>query len=191
MIFDTNQEAPEAPEASEGEGESETSVETVAVPKSEWEKSQRTIGSLKRQVKDLSKPKDDTPAPKEQSDDSAADARFERIAFKQAGITHDEDKELARKTAKKWGMDLDEVLEDDDFKVKLEKQQSNRANVDATSNIQGDSGKGTVQAKHTAEYWIAKGTPPTADQVSDGKVRAKIMRAMMAHQKSGGQFYNS
>ena len=57
------------------------------------------------------------------------------MALRQAGLSHQDDIDLARSTAKKWGVDLVDVLADDDFKVKLERQQTNRSNADATSNI--------------------------------------------------------
>jgi len=110
------------------------------------------------------------------------------MALRQAGITHTDDVELAQRTAKKWGVDIDEVLADEDFKVKLERQQSGRANVEATSNIKGSVG--TSQAKNTPEYWIAKGVPPSAADVPDRKTRATIARAMMTSSKDTKKFYN-
>ena len=87
-------------------------------------------------------------------------------------------------------MDIDEVLADEDFKVKLEKQQTGRANVEATSNIRG--GTGSPQAKSSPEYWIAKGVPPTANDIPDSKARRKINVAFFKSGKQEGtKFYNS
>ena len=111
------------------------------------------------------------------------------MSLRQAGITNQDDIELAQKTAQKWGVDIDEVLADEDFKIKLERQQTARSNVAATSNIRGNTGQ--TSAKNTPEYWIAKGTPPDAASVPDRKARAKIARAMMANAKgTGKKFYN-
>jgi hypothetical protein len=78
---------------------------------------------------------------------------------------------------------------DYDFKAKLERQQTARNNIVATSNIRG--GQGQSQAKNTPEYWIAKGVPPTSADIPDRKTRAKIARAMMANTSTGGKkFYN-
>ena len=115
--------------------------------------------------------------------------RLEKLALGQAGITHQEDIELARNTAKKWNMEIDEVLADDDFKAKLERQQTNRANLDAT-NVRGGSNS-SVQAKSKPEYWIAKGVPPTPEDLPDRKARAKIIRAMMDKAKTSGKTYYS
>lgn len=192
MIFDTNQEAGAQAQESAVEGEQEHE-EVVTIKKSDYEKLNQTLGSLKRENKDLKKPKDpgETTEKTNDPDQSALlQAKVEKMALRTAGITHPDDVDLARKTAKKWNMDIDEVIDDEDFKVKLEKQQGTRANADATSHVKGDQGT-SVQAKHTAEYWIAKGTPPTADQVPDRKLRGKIARAMMASAKNGGKTFYS
>lgn len=105
-----------------------------------------------------------------------------------AGITAEDEIELARDIAKKWGMEIDKLVDDDDFKAKLEKLRTSKANADAVSNIKG--GQGTSQAKNTPEYWIAKGTPPSMTDVPDRKTRAKIARAMMDSAKNSKKFYN-
>ena len=186
MILDENQEVTEAPEAPEGEGSVETEEDIVTLKKGEYEKMNQTLGALKRELKDLRKSKEE---PKETPQtDSALLEKFERVALKSAGITHPDDVELAKTMAKKWGMDIDQVVDDEDFKMKLERQQTTRANAEATSNIRGD--KGRTQAKDTPDYWIAKGTPPTVDQVPNRKIRAQIARAMVANAKSSKTFYN-
>lgn len=176
------------------EGEGESSSDTITLSKSDWEKHNQTLGSLKRELKDLKKPKEetkDTSTTNQKPDESHLLKKLENMALRTAGITHPDDIELARKTAEKWKVDIDEVLSDDDFKVKLEKQQSNRSNVEATSNVKG-SGAGASQAKNTAEYWIGKGHPPKASDVPDRKVRAKILRAFMDQGKGMGEnrYYN-
>ena len=112
----------------------------------------------------------------------------EKTYLRSAGITDSEEIELAFSTAKKWGVGIDQVVDDEDFKVKLDRHRTNKSNLAATSGIK--SGQGDSQAKNTPEYWIAKGVPPTADQVSDRKTRAKIARAMMGNAKNGKKFYN-
>lgn len=170
-------------------GEGENQVETVAVPKEEYDKLNQDLGSLKRELKDLKKSSDS----KETKTDSKPDEnrlleKLEKMSLRQAEITHEDDVKLAKDTAKKWGMDLEDVLLDEDFKVKLERQRTSRDNIAATSKIRG--GAGTSQAKNTPEYWIAKGVPPTQADVPDRKTRAKIARAMMANVKTGKKFYN-
>lgn len=189
MNSETNQEGVVTPIINEGEGEAKVEVETVAIPKTDWDKMNETVGSLKRELKDLKKPVEKTSSKNDKSSDNVPLERLEKIVLKQAGLDHADDIELARNTAKKWGVDIEEVLVDEDFKVKLERQQTSRANTIATSGIR--SGAGTSQAKNTPEYWVQKGTPPTPADVPDRKTRATILRAMMANGKSGGKkFYN-
>lgn len=172
----------------ESEG-SESKEETVALSKSEYEKLNQTLGSLKRELKDLKqKPREESVKESSKADTAPLLEKLERMTLRQAGLTESEDIELARNTAKKWGIDIDEVLLDEDFKIKLERQQTNRANAMATSKIKG--GAGTSQAKNTAEYWQAKGTPPTPNDVPDRATRAKIVRSMMESAKVGKKFYN-
>jgi hypothetical protein len=173
----------------EGEGATQE-VETISISKSDYEKLNQTLGSLKRELKDYKKSKETTKETPEKTttDESKLAEKVEKMALRQAGISHPEDIELARKTAKKWKVDIDDVLGDEDFKVKLEKQQTSRANVEATSGVKG--GAGTSGAKFTKEYWIAKGHPPTPAEVPDRKLRASITRSMMESSKSSKKFYN-
>lgn len=147
-----------------------------------------TLKAKEAELEALRKPTTQPEKNESKADDSKLLEKLERLSLRTAGIDHPDDIELARNTAKKWNMDIDEVLADEDFKVKLERQQTTRANAVATSNIRG--GAGTSQAKNTPEYWIAKGVPPTADQVPDRKTRAKIARAMMGSNANGKKFYN-
>lgn len=172
------------------EGGEGNEPEVISIPKGDYEKLNQTLGSLKRELKDLRKSKDE---PKEtpktnQPEENKLLERIEKMSLRQAGIDHSDDIELARNTAKKWNMEIEDVLADDDFKLKLERQQTSRANTVATSNVKG--GQGQSQAKNTPEYWIAKGAPPSATDVPDRKTRAKIARAMMGAAKSSKTFYS-
>ena len=177
-----------------GAGEGESS-DVVTLSKSEWEKHNQTLGSLKRQIKDLTKPKDEpkeTPIQNQKSDDALLQ-RLEKVTLKQHNVSHLDDIELARNTAKKWGMDLEDVLGDEDFLLKLGKQQTARANIEATSGIKGDS-SGKSSAKSSAEYWMTLGKAPTDEELATNKISrresAKIMRHFMKSKGSNKKFYN-
>lgn len=190
MSTETNQTAVSA-ETDAGEGSQSTELETIAIPKKDYDSLNQTVGSLKRELKDLKKSQTSTETPTNQTkaDESALLQKLERISLRQAGLTHQDDIDLARATAKKWGMDIDEVLLDEDFKVKLEKNQTKRSNEIATSDIKG--GQGPSQAKNTPEYWMKLGRPPSREEVTDRKVRAKIARSFMSkNDGSGMSFYN-
>lgn len=173
-------------------GEGEAHVETVSISKKDYDTMNQTLGSLKKELKDFKKAAEkttETPTQETKTEESALLQKIERQSLRIAGVTHQDDMELARTTAKKWGMDIDEVLDDEDFKVKLERQQTARSNAVATSNVRG--GAGSQSAKNSPEYWIAKGTPPSATDVPDRKTRATIARAMMKNAgTSGKKFYN-
>lgn len=145
------------------------------------------IASLKRSMKKATSKPEKTEAATEKApaDDSGL---LEKAFLRTASITDKAEVELALETAKKWDMSVDALVDDEDFKIKLEKHRTQVSNEKATSNVKGDQGGST--AKDTAEYWIAKGVPPTREQVPDRKTRAKIARAMMASEKDTKKFYN-
>lgn len=163
--------------------------EVVSIPKKDYDLLNQTLGSLKRELKDLKKPKDspgETTATKGQTEDSQLLAK----AFLRAsGLTTPKQMELALSTAKKWGVSVDQLVDDEDFQLKLEKLRTQESNELATASVKGD-GAGATQAKYTPEYWIAKGTPPTPSDIPDRKMRVKIHRAMIDNTKSGKKFYN-
>ena len=194
MPPEQKQEVSVAPEADGGEG-----TDTVTLSKAEYEKLNQTIGAFKREIKDLRKPKDEPKETPQKTETGELEKEVERLrektekaTLKSAGLSHEDDIKLAKDTAKKWGVELEDLIDDDDFKVKLQKQQDARTNADATSNVKGDKG-GKVSAKDSVDYWMAKGKPPTAQELPDFKKRAEILRAFHVKEKgtSGGKFYNS
>lgn len=187
MSTEENQDAGAQADKGAGEGETKVEIETIAVPKADYDKLNETIGSMKRELKDLKKPKEETKeTPKTNQTD---DSRLTQKAYlRSAGIIDADEVELALSTAKKWGEPIDSIVDDDDFKVKLEKLRTQKTNELAISNVKG-SGQGS-QAKNTPEYWIAKGIPPSPNDVPDRKTRAKIARAMVSNTKSSKTFYN-
>lgn len=186
MSTETNQEAVVAPEDATGEAGATNQVETVAVNKAEYDKLNQELGSLKRDLKDLKKAKEEArePSPKEPDAPDLSQKAFLRAA----GLTDAEEVDLALATAKKWGLAVDVLVDDADWKDKLEKHRTTKANETATSDVKGSGN--TQQASQTPEYWIAKGTAPTAEQIPDRKTRAKIARAIMASAKNSKTFYS-
>lgn len=191
-MAETNEDVVVDTETNEGEGE----VETLSIPKKDYEKLNQDLGSLKRELKDLKKAKEESKEAKETPQtkpDNALLQRMEKIAFKQHNISHEDDMELARNTAKKWGMEVEDVLGDDDFQVKLKKLQDSRANVEATSGIKGD-GSGKTAAKSKADFWINSNTPPSDEDVATNKISrselSKIMTHFIKNKGSNKVFYN-
>ncbi len=147
--------------------------------------------ALRDQLAEI-KSKETPPDKKDSKPDDALLQRLEKLALKTAGISHADDIELARNTAKKWGMDLEDAIGDEDFKVKLEKLQTARANVEATSGVRGSAGQANSKGK--ADYWIGKNAPPTDEDVTANRIPrgelGKIARHFMANKGSGKKFYN-
>jgi len=182
------EEASVTPEENTGEEttEEETQENIVTLSKEEYDTLNQTLGSLKKEVKDLKKSKE---TPKETPKSNQTDSDLLQKAFlRSAAITAEDEVELALETARKWDMSVDKLVDDEDFQIKLDKLRTKKSNEQATSGVRGDaSGSDT---KNTPEYWIAKGAPPTREDVPDRKTRAKIARAFLSNQKQGKTFYN-
>ena len=189
---ETNEEVVTAPEASEGDAEGTVAVEEKSERLTELEaelsKRDETIGSLKREVKDLKKPKDEPKTEKTPKAEPEDNDLLQKTYLRAADITAEDEVELALKLSEKTGLSLDKLVDDDYFKHELVKLRDAKATADATSNVKGDAGK--AGAKDTPEYWIAKGAPPSREEVPDRKTRAKIAKAFLAHGKTGKTFYN-
>lgn len=185
--MDKNEEVVVDTENNEAEGQNQENI--VTLKRDEYERLNQTLGSLKRELKDLKKPKEPEETAKTNQPDNSLFERVEKMALRQAGITHQEDIDLMRSLAKKWNMDIEEVVVDEDALVKLERQRTSRANVEATSGVKGSSS--TSAAKETVEYWRAKGVPPTANDIPNAKIRRKINVELFKSSKGGGiKFYN-
>ena len=86
------------------------------------------------------------------------------------------------------GQDLDTLLENDYFKSKLEKFRALAQTADATPSGKRSSGVAT----ESVEYWVAKAGNNTENLEEVPKdMRQKVVNAILAKEKSKGQFYNS
>ena len=190
MSSDTNNQDG-APDVQPDAGEGQKASERFDVPKAEYDellKDRAALGSLKRELKDLKKSLEakDTPTEKTKTDNYGL---LQKGYLRTAGITAEDEVELALSTAKKWDMEVDKLIDDEDFQLKLKRAREAKANVAATQGIKGETG--SSQAKFTTEYWKAKGAPPTPNDVPDRKVRQKIVREMRdSMSNKGTKFYN-
>ena len=185
-------------------------IETEGNETTDWKAEHKTLTekairsrertkSLREELKALKLENDglkkSTPSPSPQNkkeDKSDEFGLVHKSVLYSLGITGDEEVELARSTAKKWGIsydNIDKLAKDEDFKIKLEKLRTERSNADAISNLKG--GGGRTDAKTSPDYWVAKGVVPTPEQVPDRKMRTAIVRAFMKSAgKSDKKFYN-
>lgn len=182
-----NEEVVVNTENNEGESESQDN-DTVSLSRAEYEKLNQTLGSLKRELKDYKKPKEESRETPKTNSSPDENRLLEKAYLRSANIVDSEEVELALQTANKWGMSIDKLVDDEDFQMKLNKLRTQKSNEIATSGIKGSAG--TSQAKLTADYWIAKGTPPSPQDVPDRKTRVKIARAFMESAKNSKKFYN-
>jgi len=156
MNTETNQDEVVG-ENNEGEG----TKEVVTLSKEEYGKLNETIGSLKRDLKDLKKAKEETPEKTEP--DNKLLERLDKMALQVAGITEVDEVELFNKWKKETGREADDIVGNSIFKKELEDLKIAKANQKATSEIQG--GRGESGAKSTPGFWIAKAT-----KGADGKL---------------------
>ena len=179
----------------EGAEENEELDGKIQLSKDEYDKlkaSEATIGSLKRELKDLRKSAD---ANKEKSNDTPKNQTEEfgllqKTYLRAASITEEDEIELARDIQKKIGIEWDKLVDDDYFQGKLQKLRDAKANA-AAADIGRRGGAAPSGAKNTPEYWMQKGDLPDAKTVSDRKTRVSIIQAIKdKQQNAGGTFYN-
>ena len=132
---------------------------------------------------------DKKPEPKKSDEDFGL---LELTFLKGEDIKSEDEIEFVKKELKEAGLTNDQLpklFANKYFKSQLDEFKTEKANVKAVAGIKGGRG-GESEAKNTPEYWIAKGVPPTPEQVPDRQTRVKIARAMMNNEKSGKKFYN-
>lgn len=148
------------------------------------------IGSLKRTAKKTTKEtKTDTPEKTAKTDSPDLQKTVDELTLDIAGIKEQDEIDLYNRLKEETGKNGKDLLNSKYFQAELEGLRTDRSNADAASNVSGDKTK--VAAKDSPEYWLAKGQPPTPEQVPDRKKRAEIARAFIGKGKTNGKtFYN-
>lgn len=142
---------------------------------------------IKNEKKEIKIEKKDKPEAKSDEEFGLLELTF----LKGEDIKSEEEIAFVKKELEEAGLskeNLPKLLSNKYFKAQLEEFKTEKANIKATSGVEG--GGGDSKAVNTPEYWISKGVPPTKEQVPDRKTRAKIARAMIASSKSTKTFYN-
>lgn len=166
----------------------EGEVAEIKLSKAEYDElvgNKATVGSLKRELKDLKKSLEQkTETPEVKSDEFGL---LQKTFLTASGIKDADEIELAKEIQKKTGVEWDKLVEDDYFQSRLTKLRNTKENAAATD-VTGGSGGGVGK---TADYFIAKGVPPTAKDIPDRKARVAVINQMMEAEKNGGgKFYN-
>lgn len=135
-------------------GEEETVVEeeTISIPKKEWEKTNQTMGSLKKEIKDLKKvvaPKEETPTSK--STGELDDTQLDYLDLK--GVTEEEDIKVIQSVMQKTGQTVRQALKDEYVIAKLKDLKVSRDVKNATPSATKRSGQ---QSTDNEDYWFQK-----------------------------------
>ena len=152
--------------------------ESVSISKEEYQKLNQTLGSLKRELKDLKKPNEEV---SERSNKSGGLDYGEKAFLVANGIKGDENK-LVEDAMKKTGGTLEEVLSNPYFQAQLKETRDLAVTTDAIP--KGRSGNNVPT--DSVEYWMTK----PIEEVPQN-MRAKVVNAKLASDKSKGMFYNS
>jgi len=127
---------------------------------------------------------------KETKPDDKLLEKIDGLTLQAGGIKEKDEVELADKWKEQTGRELTEVLANEIFQKELQQLRDDKANAVATTDVKGDGA--TSDAKSKVEYYRAKGTHPTPEDISDRKARVKIIRELMKDESSSGgfKFYN-
>lgn len=138
-------------ENNEGEGEATHEEETISIPKKDYDTLNQTVGSLKREVKDLKKstPKEETPLPKPTGE--LDDTQLDYLDLK--GISEDEDIAIIKSVMSKTGQTVRQALKDEYVIAKLKDLKVARDVKTATPSATKRSGQ---QSSDNEDYWFQK-----------------------------------
>lgn len=168
--------APKEDENQEGEPDLDAlkkeKVELSDKNKKLFERAKKSEGEVKELRDKLKGLTEDKPEEEnlEKSQPDAPD--YSKLAYLEAkGITHSDDQELVLKQAKKWDMNLVEVLADKDLQGKLQTSKEQR---EAEAGMPKGRGTNSSKTQDDPQYWISKGEMPkdqkTAEQVVESKL---------------------
>ena len=117
---------------------------------------------------------------------------LELTFLKGEDIKSEDEIEFVKKELKEAGLSNDKLpklFANKYFQSSLKEFKTEKTNTKATSDVKG--GGGESNAKNKAEFYIARGTPASKEDIPDNKVRRKVNVAFVAAQKGGGKtFYN-
>lgn len=150
----------------------------------------RELKQTRKKLDDASKPKEETPKSSKKSDGEFG--LLELTYLKGEDIKGEDEIEFVKKELKEAGLNNDnlpKLFANKYFQAQLKEFKTEIANTKATSDVKG--GGGESNAKGTAEFYIARGTPASKEDMPDNKARRKVNVAFVAAQKGGGKtFYN-
>jgi len=154
----------------EAELELEVEEERITISKSEWDKSQQTLGSLKREVKTLKKSNE----PKESSQsEQLNDTQLNYLDVK--GISEAEDLKIIETFVQKTGKNVREALKDDYVTAKLASNKTAREVQEAMPSGSKRGGNQSGDLSSAIAKYEATGQLP-----SDFKTRSDVINAFVS-----------
>lgn len=185
-MIDENQEVSEDTQNDAGEVETEE-AEVVSIPKKDYEKLNQTIGSLKREVKDLKKPRD----PQETSvtnTKKSDDVDYGELAYHNtktgvARIVHDDDVDYLREQIKETGKSMREILGSKFFQAELKDRQEARSAVQATPTSTRRTGDQSNALEIAYTKYLQTGQLP-----QDPILRRQVVNARVEHERLATTF---
>lgn len=157
----------------EGEGEATVEVESITIPKKDYDKMNQTVGSLKKEVKDLKKsnvPKEETPLTKPTGE--LDDTQLDYLDLK--GITEEEDITVIKSVMSKTGQSLRQALKDDYVVAKLKDLRGIREVKNATPSSTKRTGEAINNIDIHEAKWKQTGELPT-----DFETRSRLVNKLV------------
>ncbi len=157
--------------------EEQEEVESVKVPKADYDKLNETVGSLKRELKDLKKPKESQETPQNSNEPDYAKLGF----LNSVSVTHPDDQKIVIDEAKRLKLPLTDVLQMEHIKSKLATNNDTRVSQDG---MPKGSGRKGGPGKSTVDYYLAH-----PDEVPDDlELHGKVIDARMKQETNANKF---
>ena len=164
---ENNQEPVEVAEETTEEEVEEADV--ITIPKSEWNKTQQTVGSLKREIKTLKKSAESH----ESSTGELAESQLEYLELK--GISDEDEISVISKFVAKTGQTVRQALKDDYVQTKLNAIKADKSVKNATPGATKRGGNPTTNVAAAIARFEQTGELP-----DDFATRTEVINAVTA-----------
>jgi hypothetical protein len=154
----------------------------VKVPKEEYDKTISTLGSLKRELKDLKKPVEKSK--ESETTNSNSNDLGEKAYLAVNGIKSADEVAFFKKMKQETGKDAEALLDSTYFQSEFKSFKELKVSSDA---MPGSSKRSNNSQVDSVDYWLAKGELPP---VSEVQLRRDVVNARMKKETSKGVFYN-
>ena len=153
-------------------------VETITVPKTDYDKLNETVGSLKREVKDLKKTTTPAKEPAQQSNEPD----YGRIAYlNSAQVSHPDDQKLVLDEANRLKLPLTDVLQMEHIQSKLKVTKATR---DSQAGMPNGSGRVAGATRSDVEYYLENPN----EHPEDPQLAYKVIDAKMKRETDSNKF---